>query len=173
MTVKELIEMCDLVIASDGINLYARNTYQAKKNLEEIKARKHEIIALLKAEKEAEENARIEREAKIAAIEGLEEIRKARAEWEDYNYKFNKAMERGDCRFPSKPASDVESLKKQYPRAAAYLKAESYSRASNYMKVAAGRKALERITNGEDHEVVIADMEAEWSNAAREAAMWN
>lgn len=109
----------------------------------------------------------------IAAIEGLDEILKARAEWDEYYYKREKAFESECGIFPAEPKVKINDLKAKYPRAAAYLKAEAYSNASNYRKAAAGQKALERIINGEDHEVVIAEMEAEWSNAAHEAVMWD
>jgi hypothetical protein len=137
------------------------------KDIEIIKAAKAEILEYF-AKKKAEKE---ERERKIAAIEGLKEIKEARAEWSNYHYKFNRAMESGNCNFPAKPESDPEALAVKYARAAAYLKADSYSNASNYAKADAGKNALDRIINGETHETVIAEMETEWTTAAHEAVM--
>ena len=171
MTAQEMIKKYNLVLVDDNtIRAYRKPT---KAEIEMLKAAKPEVIKILRAEKEAEEKARAERKAKIAAIEGLAEILKARAEWDEYYYKREKAFESECGIFPAEPKVKINDLKAKYPRAAAYLKAEAYSNASNYRKAAAGQKAVERIINGEDHEVVIADMEAEWSNAAHEAVMWN
>jgi len=101
-------------------------------------------------------------------VPGLEEIRKADAEHERYHYLFNKTMERDDGgRFPAKPTSNPDALRKQYPAAAAFLHAEGYSRGSHFAMSAAGTRAMERIKNGEPHEQVMKDMENEWSEAAR------
>lgn len=52
----------------------------------------------------------------------------------------------------------------KYPRAAAYLKANEYAKAANDAKAIAGKKARERIINGENYDNVIADMEDEWKS---------
>jgi len=57
----------------------------------------------------------------------------------------------------------------QYPAAAAWGKAQGWTYASNDCKVTAGKRAVARIEAGEDHEVVIAEMESEWSAAALSA----
>ena len=132
-----------------------------------IKAAKAEILeyfAEIKIEKE-------ERANKIAAIEGLEELRKANADWETYYDQLHNAIDRGYVRMPAQPASDTIALKAQYPRAAAYIKASNYSYASNDAKSVAGTKAMEKIINGENHETVIAEMENEWKQSAHEAMM--
>ena len=51
-------------------------------------------------------------------------------------------------------------------------RAESYSRAANYRKASAGRKAVERILDGENWEKAVSDMEAEWKEAVSEH-MWD
>lgn len=146
-----------------------------QKQITEIRTAKDEIIAELKRRK-AEEKAKYEaRQAKIAAIEGIQEIRKAIAAEEAYQEAFNEMMEDeyNDGAFPPKrPEVNSRDLMKQYPRATAYLKAESWSLASNYAKIRAGQKALERIINGEDHNIVIAEMEKEWSDYCKER-MWD
>lgn len=73
---------------------------------------------------------------------------------------------------PIKPTVQISTANETYPIAAAYLKAESFENASNYAKSSAGKKAKERIANGEDYITALADMEAEW-NEHVEANMWN
>lgn len=65
---------------------------------------------------------------------------------------------------PTKPAVSITELYEKYPKAAAMLQAEAYSSASNVAKSSAGRKARERIIDGEDYTQVIADMEKEWTD---------
>ena len=81
-------------------------------------------------------------------------------------------MDSGDGIYPAKPKIDPIELSARYPMAAAMLRAESYSRAANYRKAGAGRKAVERILDGEDWEKAISDTEAEWHEAALEH-MWD
>lgn len=123
---------------------------------EEIKSMKPEILAELKRRKS-------ERQSKIDAIEGLKEIEHARYLIAEWRRKNNASIDRGDSVYVPRPKVDIAALEAQYPRAVAYLFAEGYSYAANFRKAAAGRRALEKIINGEDHEKVISDMEAEWS----------
>ena len=58
------------------------------------------------------------------------------------------------------------------PAAAAYIKAKDFSRSSDFDKHVAGRRAMARILNGDDHEEVIADMESE-RKAAVQRNIWN
>lgn len=136
-----------------------------------IKACKAEILGYFADIKAAEEDRR----KKIAAIEGLDELVAARNAEEEYHNEINRRMENEALSSfaPARPTVSSKELVAKYPRAAAYIKAEAWTYASHYVKAAAGKKALERIINGEDHEQVLADMEAEWSAAAHEAAMWN
>lgn len=132
------------------------------------KAHKPEIMEyLLKKEKQAEEDAQKarERQAKIEAIEGLKELEAANEALLNYREAFNQAIESGDAIFPSKPSvtpEGIEALRKKYPRAAAYRKAEAGSLAANYAQASAYKKALERIINGDDYEKALADADAEW-----------
>ena len=113
------------------------NTPLIKKNpddMEFIKANKPAILDYLRAEKEAE----------IKRIE--ESVAKQKARESSIGLEDRTA-----------------EMAAMYPIAAAYHKAESWSLAANYAKANAGRKAMNRIKAGEDHEKVIADMENEWS----------
>ena len=139
---------------------------EAGKNIAAYKEEIEFIREELKAEKAAEEARVQERRAKIDAIEGLKDLERCKEAWDSYHRAFDRMMSDQDndgARPPKCPAQTVEELSAKYPRASAYLTAQSLSGASHYAKSAAGRKALERIINGEDHEQVIADMKAEWS----------
>lgn len=108
--------------------------------------------------------------AKLAHIVGLAELRTAINTQVAYDEAFNAAVHRGDGRYPARPDVDVAALQQQYPIAAAYLHAEAAAHSAHYAHCAAGRKAMERIEAGEDHEAVLADMEAEWSAYVAEHA---
>lgn len=106
------------------------------------------------------------------SIPGIKELEAARKEHAAFDEAYNLAMNYGIGKYPAEPESDLDGLEAQYPMAAAILRAESYSRAANYRKASAGRKAVERILDGEDWEKAISDMEAEWHEATGEH-MWD
>ena len=91
-------------------------------------------------------------------------MKAAIAEHEKYHDEFTRALEEGNGRLPAHPTSDIPALKEKYPRAAAYVKAYNWTLASHFVKCGAGRKALERIINGEDYDAAIRDMEKEFSD---------
>lgn len=141
----------------------------------EYKAEVEAIRRKLTIEAEARKRAYDERQAKIDAIDGLHEIINAIMDWNRYNREFNAMMddEFNDGAFPPKrPTADVNALKAQYPRADAYLTAQSWTNSENYAKAEAGAKALERIINGDDYAEALADMDAEWSTYCDEH-MWD
>lgn len=135
-----------------------------KGDWEKIAAAKEEIREILLKEFEEERRASDEREAKINAIPGLKEIKAAKEDLENWHYEWEDSFhDVGGLGVRPKPQYDFDELYKKYPRASAYLKAEAYSRAANYAKASAGKKALERVINGEDCDTILAEMEAEWS----------
>ncbi len=154
----------------ERIQARPRSQQELNKYGEWVKANKNVLIAEIKAI----ENEKVEREAKIQAIEGLEELKAAIAAKEQYEYERQKRWESESLSsiLPEPPKVDVEALKIKHPRAWAYIRAEGWANASHYAKAAAGRVALERIINGDDHDQVIADMEAEW-NAYTEQHIWD
>ena len=130
-----------------------------------VKAHKPEILSFLIEKEEAEKKAMADRQAKIDAIEGLKELEAANEALLNYREAFNRAIENDDAIFPSKPSvtpEGIEALRKKFPRAAAYRKAEAGSLAANYVQASAYKKALERIINGDDYEKALADADAEW-----------
>lgn len=131
---------------------------------EQIVSAKEKIKEILLREADEEQQAAEERKAKINAIPGLKEIQAAKEDLENWHYEFEDSFKDvGGMGVRPKPQYDFEALYKKYPRASAYLKAEVYSRAANYAKAAAGKKALERIINGEECDAVLSEMESEWS----------
>lgn len=101
-----------------------------------------------------------ERKAKVAAIEGLAEIRAATAAWVNY-HRAKTEFERGNIDFEDVPAynpNELSDLKKKYPRAAAYLEAERWIYSQDPVKVRLSARALEKILDGEDPEATIREM---------------
>ena len=146
--------------------LMVRRADLAKKDgyFNAIVAAKSEIIALLTAEEKARKEAAELRQAKIDSIPGLKEIRAAMDDLKAWQKEFNDSFrDCGGLGVRSKPVYDYDNLCATYPRAAAYLKAEEYADSSNYVKSAAGKKALEAIINGADPAETTAAMEAEWN----------
>lgn len=141
----------------------------------DYKAEVEAIRAELTAAAEERKRAYDEQQAKIDAIDGLDKLIRSIMDWNRYNREFNAMMddEYNDGAFPPKrPTSDVKALRAQYPRADAYLTAQSWANSQNYAKAKAGKKALERIINGDDYAQALADADAEWSAYCAEH-MWD
>lgn len=115
-----------------------------------------------------DEHARhMEREAKINAIEGLDELRAAIDDIARYRREFDTMMddEFNDGVFPPVlPPHDINAMKAKYPRAAAYLAAERFAESPNYSKANYGADAINRIIDGDDPGEVIRAMEESWSD---------
>lgn len=134
---------------------------------------KPEILALLTAELDAKEQARLDRLAKIDAIEGLRELEAAIGEAEHYRELFDASFEGeyaigGMVSVPMPDPKAIPRLMERYPRAAAYLKARAWSESYNLDKSGAGQTALERIIDGDDYKAAIADMDQAFSRAVEE-----
>lgn len=130
------------------------------------------IVELQRLQVEAEE-AKAARQAKIDAIPGLAALKAAYSAVSSTHDAYERKSDYG---YPAKEAAawhkaeeEATKVRAQYPIAAAYLMAEGWTYAANDAKTAAGKKGMERIINGEDHETVIAEMDAEWSAAAHKA----
>lgn len=131
-----------------------------------------------------------ELEAMLAAYKAKKEAIKARLAaigWPTYQAAQSKAInargaydyasERG---YPVKEAAAMrvadealDAVAQEYPLAAAYAKAESYSMAHNDLKSSAGTRAMRAIENGADPLQAVAEMDAEWTAAASRAVANN
>lgn len=171
MTIQQMIDKYGLVEVIVDCKRTLKAKYSASASeIAAVKEAKPEILAHF-------DNIRVqaqERKAKIAAIEGLTEIASASSEWDRYNTAFQRMMDTGDSVLTvTIPTVTIDQIKAQYPRAAAYLKAVSFTNASHIDKHIAGQKALERIISGEEYQAVMDDMDAEWGKAALESALNN
>lgn len=162
----EIIKKYGITLHDESHLSVTRSRVKTKLDEQLIVSNKPAILEILLAEKYETERKARERQDKIDAIKGLTELRAAIRELKDYYDRYNEAVENGYGILPVRPDIDLDAIRAAHPRAAAYLRAESYSLSENDAKASAGAKALERLINGEPHETVIADMEQEWTNAA-------
>ena len=169
---REILEHSGLSFALRGDMMAVSPRDKAVKLVKAHPAEVQEIKTALMAEKAEEREIAERRHNFRAAIPGLKELEAAREAQATYREAFARAVDSGDGIYPAKPKIDPVELSARYPMAAAMLRAESYSRAANYRKAGAGRKAVERILEGEDWEKAISDMEAEWQEAVSEH-MWD
>lgn len=88
-----------------------------------------------------------ERRAKVAAIEGLAELRAAQAE-----------LRKAGIDDLADRLQKRDELWAKYPRAAAYMEAERWIYSADPVKVRLAARALEKILDGEDPEAVIQEM---------------
>lgn len=99
-----------------------------------------------------------ERKAKVAAIEGLAELRAAYKRWVAY-HQAKTLFERGELvELPAYRPGEIQELEKKYPRAAAYREAERWIYSGNPVKVRLAARALEKILDGQNPEDVIQEM---------------
>lgn len=169
---REILEHSGLSFDLRGDMMAVSPRDKAVKLVKAHPAEVQEIKAALLTEKAEKRETTVRRHNFRSAIPGLKELEVAKAEQAAYREAFARAVDSGDGIYPAKPKSDPAELSAKYPMAAAMLRAESYSRAANYRKASAGRKAVERILDGEDWEKAISDMEAEWQEAVSEH-MWD
>lgn len=169
---REILEHSGLSFALMGDKMAVSPRDKAIKLVKAHPTEMQEIKAALLAEQTEERETAERRRAFRAAIPGLAEIEAVDEAFFAYRRAFARAMDSGDGVYPKPPKENTDELRERYPMAAAMLRAESYSRATNYRKASAGSKAVERILDGEDWEKAISDMEAEWDAAVSEH-MWD
>lgn len=165
MNIEEFVQATHTFRLGDKVGTTSVRKSDAPAYAAYVNAHKPEILSFLIEKEEAEKKAAADWQAKIDAIEGLKELEAANEALLNYREAFNRAIENDDAIFPSKPSvtpEGIEALRKKYPRAAAYRKAEACSLAANYVQASAYKKALERIINGDDYEKALADADAEW-----------
>lgn len=169
---REILEHSGLSFDPRGDMMAVSPRDKAVKLVKAHPAEVQEIKAALMAEEAEERETAERRRAFRATIPGLAEIEAADEAFFAYRRAFARAMDSGDGVYPKPPKENTDELRERYPMAAAMLRAESYSHAANYHKASAGRKAVERILDGEDWEKAVSDMEGEWQEAVNEN-MWD
>jgi hypothetical protein len=135
-------------------------------------AGKPELEAMLAADKSEKEAIK----ARLAAI-GWPTYQAAQSKAINARGDYDYASERG---YPVKEAAAMrvadealDAVAHEYPLAAVYAKAESYSMAHNDLKASAGTRAMRAIENGADPLQAAAEMDAEWTAAASRAVANN
>lgn len=178
MTVKELIKKYGIEEATGAHagNVYVRYGKEAQRDnaVAEIKAKKPEILAYFAEQRAAAQKAREEREAKIAAIEGLADLKAAYTDLIKWQREFEASFETedgGGFGVRPKPQYDIEGMLARYPQAAAYLKAEDEAHKSNYELSEIGKRALDAVIDG-DWEKAMETMQAE-IKAFAERHLWD
>lgn len=172
MTVEQLVHRFTIFKQGNsiGTNHPPINPDQRNELLTAMRTKKPEILQYLQNAAEKRERAARERQEKIDAIPGLAELRDAIEDLNSWNREYSENIHSGasGVGLRAKPQYDLEAMRKKYPRAAAYLKAAEMASAANYAKAAAGKKARERIINGEDCEQALSDAEKEWNDHVSE-----
>ena len=158
MTEADIIKMIDKYEIKDNrdgrIRAYHVKTDEEKKQIGEHKA---EILAYLKGEEEKKKEEYLRKTSFFESIPGVKEIRKAREEWGDYQFEFQRAFERGTGRYPDSPSIDAAGIKKleeQYPEAVFALDMEYKKGSANYELAGIAEKAYNALCNGEAWEAV-------------------
>lgn len=134
---------------------------------DEIARHKDEIKALLLKRHDDEVRAWEERKAKIAVIPGLKEIVDAIDDLTQWHEEFSRSFDErhgagcGGLGVRAKPQYDLDAMRAQYPRAAAYIKMHDWSRKEFIEQAIIGKKALEKIINDDHWEQAVADAEKE------------
>lgn len=177
MTASELIDKYRISLHTDGekIRIPGGKSLPAAE-LEQITSRKPEIVEELRRRKAEHDAALAEYKRKLDALSpGIEAIEAAQAAVRDWHRRFNDSFEHGNYGgegVGAPPPKDAVKLAcEQYPREAAYLRAHEWSGAAHFVKAAAGKRAKDRILNGEDYAAALADMEAEWHAYCDKAAL--
>lgn len=155
------------VVEENKIKIPAKYAEIAKKDnmIDTIISYKPLILNYFRNKEEAERRQAEEREAKIKAIEGLDEIMGCREAWAKWRRDFNHMMDTGSGVMSTpRPATSEKELRSKYPRANAYLAALAEANKSNFELSAIGNTALEKIINGEDYKQVADDMQQDISN---------
>ena len=166
MLISEIVKKYSITISSDGENLKCpANTERS--DLEFVREHKPDIMKYLRDLEDEKKRAKEEYERKIAAIEGLQELTDITSAWARYNAAMTKFIEEDAVGVPPvAPSVKIEDVAAKYPRAVAFRKACAYAEAAHFKKSEIGKRAKDRILNGEDVDTVIADMEKEWTEYA-------
>ena len=167
MSAEELVKTYRIARHEDVLRIYDAPKKDRESFAEHLRAVKPMVMGYLLEKERAKKQASDDLAAKINAIPGLQEIRHAQADLQAWHRElaasFEGAAACSGLGVRAKPIYDLDGMYKQYPKAAAYLKAEEWSRAANYAKSAAGKNAADKILAGEDYNAAISEMEEKWS----------
>ena len=170
--ISELVHRYSISISpTDESKLRLINGDAAKKSgdLDVIIAEKQNIIAYLKKQDETQKRECAERQAKIDAIPGLKELENAIDDLARWEIEFEESFDDcGGLGVRPKPQYDLDAMRREFPRAAAYLKARSYQFSPNFVKSAAGEIAANAIIDGAGYESAIEKMEKSWHRYCNE-----
>ena len=175
MTARELINQYKITISpTDDSKLRILVNPKDKAAIEEIKAKKAEIIETIKADQKARDDERNRRKANVESIPGLAELKKAIADWNEWHRALNASFDGpeavGGMGIGPRP-KHPDTIKEQYPQAAAYVEAQKVAHKANRELSAIGKKAVERFEdNPADWEAIIADMNKEIAKFTAEHA---
>lgn len=177
MTIEKMIDLYDIRLQTEFKNgkfvptglvgIYNTTRLEKDNAKDEILSHKDEIKALLFKRYNDEQRAREERKAKIAAIPGLKEIEDAIEDLTKWHEEFNRSFDDrygagcGGLGVRAKPQYDLDAMRVQYPRAAAYLEMQDWSQKEFIEQAIIGKKALEKIINDDNWEQAVADAKKE------------
>lgn len=158
MDVKDLIKKYNLqAVEKDGKMMVHTRARVPAKDVAAIKENREEILKEILAAKEQRARAYQERQAKIKAIPGLAEIKAELEKAADWSRRFNASFETesgGGWAVGPRPQYDFEAAYKKYPQAHAYLIAEKEAYKANFELADIGRRALEKVINGQWEEAL-------------------
>lgn len=169
MSTDEMIDTFSITINGDGIRF--RNLGLKPEHVEVFRARKSEIIDRINAREEE----RADRQRRIDAIPGLDELKDAMWTVSSHRAKVARIMEEGTSIFPATPDVDLNAIRAKYPRAAAYIIAREWTLAANDKKAELGKIAQNKIIYSDSNEEAVAaidEMKKAFS-AYCEAHMWD
>lgn len=153
MNVKDLIKKYNLqAVEKDGKMMVHTRARVPAKDVAAIKENRDEILKEILDAKEQARKAYQDRQAKIDAIPGLSEIKTELEKAADWRRRFNASFETedgGGWGVGPRPNYDFDAAYKKYPQAHAYLIAEREAYKDNYELAEIGRKALEKVINGQ------------------------
>ena len=153
MEVKDIIKKYNLqAVEKDGKMMVHTRARVPAKDVAAIKENRDEILKEILDAKEQKKRAYQERQAKIDAIPGLMEIKAELEKAADWRRRFNASFETedgGGWGVGPRPEYDFAAAYKKYPQAHAYLIAEKEAYKANFELAEIGRKALEKVINGQ------------------------
>lgn len=104
--IRKMVEKYEIKDNRDGrIRAYHVKTDEEKKQIGEHKA---EILAYLKREEEKKKEEYLRKTSFFESIPGVKEIRKAREEWRDYQFEFQRAFERGTGQYDNMTEEETD-----------------------------------------------------------------